>query len=591
LRQHLPYDSPRLTAAILEALATIGSEGAIEILRPYVEDRERNVRLAAIDGLRHLGDTTMAQYMVATLDDPDMQVRARAISVVLSQPQGAATERAKQLWGTMLDADDKDTRIAALSVFASVPETALQGRLYPALDHHDPDISRAALAALHELASNGRIQVIDSALLHKLEDPDVELRQQTLQVLAAMDTDDALDHMLVLLDDEQPSVQEALADAMKPFGKRAVDPLMACLQSPQKSLRAKESALLALGRLDGVQTDQLLAFWESELRELYRDKLMLTHLQGETSQEADTFLRVALEDAYERRLSLLIQLLSVWSSPEVARLVANGLQDEDRSKRAQAMEALESLSQRRFTRLFLPILEAEGEFGTWRDLAQRQWSLSYAGMDDILDACCQSTDKWILIGAMLSQQRRPAAANGNWRQRLHAIEQEAEDVDVRDTARHLLGLVAAEPGLALTDILLFLKRVPLFSKMSLAQLRAIAGQLIERQFATDETIFDEGDFSQDLYLIVTGQVNIVQQRGNTLQTLVTLNDGDYFGDMAIFEERPRSAAAVAASGSRLLMLSSERFRQTITQEPAISFEIFRELSARLRRIDNLQPAP
>jgi signal-transduction protein with cAMP-binding, CBS, and nucleotidyltransferase domain len=192
---------------------------------------------------------------------------------------------------------------------------------------------------------------------------------------------------------------------------------------------------------------------------------------------------------------------------------------------------------------------------------------------------------------MLSQQRRPAAANGNWRQRLHAIEQEAEDVDVRDTARHLLGLVAAEPGLALTDILLFLKRVPLFSKMSLAQLRAIAGQLIERQFATDETIFDEGDFSQDLYLIVTGQVNIVQQRGNILQTLVTLNDGDYFGDMAIFEERPRSAAAVAASGSRLLMLSPERFRQTITQEPAISFEIFRELSARLRRIDNLQPAP
>jgi len=589
LRQHLPDDSPRLTAAILEALSAIGSEGAIETLRPYVEDRERDVRLAAIDGLRHLGDTTLVPYMVATLDDADMQVRARAISVVLSQPPGAATERAKQLWETMLDAEDKDTRIAALSVFAGVPETTLQGRLYPALDHDDPDISRAALAALHELASNGRIQVLDSALLRKLEDPDVELREQTLQVLAAMDTDDALDHMLVLLDDEQPSIQEALANAIKPFGKRAVDPLMACLQSPQKSLRAKESALLALGRLNGVQADQLLTFWESELRELYRDKLMLTRLQAETSQEADAFLRVALEDAYERRLSLLIQLLSVWSSPEVARLVANGLQDEDRSKRAQALEALESLSERRFTRLFLPILEAEGGLGGWRDLAQRQWSLTYAGVDDVLDACDQSMDKWILIGAMLSRQMRTAAANGNWPQRLHAIEQEAEDADVRDTARHLLGLTAAEPGLTLTDILLFLKRVPLFSKMSLAQLRAIAGQLIERQFAAGETIFDEGDFSQDLYLIVTGQVNIVQQRGNTLQTLVILNNGGYFGDMAIFEERPRSAAAVAASDSRLLMLSPERFRQTITQEPAISFEIFRELSSRLRRIDDLQP--
>ncbi len=589
LRQHLPYDSPPLTAATLEALAAIGSAGAVETLQPYVDDTEQVVRLAAIDGLRHLDDPTLVQRMAATLDDPDMQVRARALSVVLSQPQGAATQRAHELWETMLDADDKDTRMAALSVFAGVPETPLQGRLYRALDHDDPDISGAALTALNALASAGRIQALDSALLHMLEDPDVELREQTLQVLASIGTDDALNHMLVLLDDEQPSVQEVLANAIKPFGKRAIEPLMTCLQSPKRSFRAKESALLALGRLDGVQADQLLTFWESELRELYRDKLMLTRLEGETAQEADAFLRVALQDAYERRFSLLIQLLSVWSSPEVARLVASGLRDEDRSKRAQALEALESLSERRFTRLFLPILEADSEHDAWRDLAQRQWSLTYADVDSLLEDCCQSTDRWILIGAMLSEQARAAAANGNWQQRLQALEHEAEDADVLETARQLLGLAAARPGLALTDILLFLKRVPLFSKMSLDQLRAIAGQLVERHFSSTETIFGEGDFSQDLYLIVAGHVDIVQQRGDTLQTLVTLKNGDYFGDMAIFEERPRSAGAVAADNSQLLMLSPEGFRQTIMQEPAISFEIFRELAARLRRIDDLQP--
>jgi HEAT repeat protein/ATP/ADP translocase len=591
LRQHLPYHSSRLTAATLEALAAIGSEGAMETLRPYIDSPERDVRLAAINGLSRLGDPTLVQRMAVALDDPDIQVRARAISVVLSQPPGDATARAQNLWETMLDAADQDTRIAALTVFAVVPETPLQGRLYRALDHDDLALSRTALAALKELAATGRVRVVDSALLHKLEAPDVELREQTLQVLAAMGSDEALDHMLVLLDDEQPSVQEALANAIKPFGKRAVAPLMACLRSPQRSFRAKESALLALGRLDGVQADQFLTFWESELHALYQDKLMLTHLDSETSQEADTFLQVALEDAYERRLSLLIQLLSVWSTPEVARLVASGLQDEDRSKRAQALEALESLSERRFTRLFLPILEARSEPNAWRELAQRQWSLTYTGIDDILTQCMQSTDKWIVIGAMLSAHARVAASNGNWQQRLHVLEQEATDSDVRETARRLLALTAAHPELALTDTLLFLKRVPLFSKMTLAQLRAIAGQLIERHFSAGETIFDAGDFSQDLYLIVTGQVDIVQQRGHTLQTLVTLKDGDYFGDMAIFEERPRSAGAVATRDARLLKLSPTGFRQTITQEPAISFEIFRELSARLRRIDDLQPTP
>ncbi len=590
LRAHLPYDSPRLTAAALEALAAIGSGGSEETLRPYVDDTQQAVRLAAIDGLRQLGDATLAQRMEAALEDPDTQVRARALSVVLSQPQGAATERAKQLWETMLDANDKDTRIAALSVFAGVSETSLQGRLYRALDHEDPEISKAALVALAKLASAGRIQAIDSSLLRKLEDMDVEVREQTLQILASIGTEEALNHMLILLDDEQPSVQEALSNAIKPFGKRASDPLITCLQSPQRSLRAKESALLALGGLDGVQPDQLLSFWESELRELYRDKLMLTHLQGEAAQEADTFLRVALQDAYERRFSLLVQLLSVWSSPEIARLVSSGLHDENSAKRAQALEALESLSERRFTRLFLPILEADNGNDGWRDLAQGLWSLDFTDVDSVVDNCCHATDKWILIGAMLSEQARAAVANGNWQQRLQALQDEAEDPDVQETARHLLGRDAAEPALALTDVLLFLKRIPLLSRMSLAQLRAIAGQLVERHFASSETIFSEGDFSQDLYLILSGQVDIVQRRGDVQRTIVTLNDGGYFGDMAIFEERPRSAGAVAAGESRLLMLSPEGFRQTIMQEPAISFEIFRELSARLRRIDNLRPA-
>jgi CRP/FNR family transcriptional regulator len=80
-------------------------------------------------------------------------------------------------------------------------------------------------------------------------------------------------------------------------------------------------------------------------------------------------------------------------------------------------------------------------------------------------------------------------------------------------------------------------------------------------------------------------VNIVQQRGDTEHVIVTLGARDFFGDMAIFEDRPRSAGAVAVESAMLLMLSSERFRQIVLQEPAISFEIFRELCARLRRLD------
>src|SRR5207237_6106303 len=90
----------------------------------------------------------------------------------------------------------------------------------------------------------------------------------------------------------------------------------------------------------------------------------------------------------------------------------------------------------------------------------------------------------------------------------------SEDSDVRDAAQRLLGIAAAPAhwSLPLTDTLLFLKRIPLYSSMHLEQLRTVAAHLVERDVRAGEVIFREGEFSHELYLIVAGQVEIVQQR-------------------------------------------------------------------------------
>src|SRR5258705_299915 len=99
---------------------------------------------------------------------------------------------------------------------------------------------------------------------------------------------------LVRLDDEQPQIRETLTRSLTLFGQRAVAPLFERLRSPQTSLLSKESALIALARLHGVDADALLAFWEAELHEVYQYKLMLACLEDNTPLEADAFLRVAL---------------------------------------------------------------------------------------------------------------------------------------------------------------------------------------------------------------------------------------------------------------------------------------------------------
>ena len=132
--------------------------------------------------------------------------------------------------------------------------------------------------------------------------------------------------------------------------------------------------------------------------------------------------------------------------------------------------------------------------------------------------------------------------------------------------------------------MLFLKRVSIFSSMTLEQLRVLTTHLEEQHFLSREVIFQEGDFSQELYMVMTGRVRIVKDHGKPDErTLAVLGSGDFFGEMAIFEGAPRSATTVTEDEAELLVLGPDKFKQTIYQKPDMAFEIFRELSARLRR--------
>ena len=132
--------------------------------------------------------------------------------------------------------------------------------------------------------------------------------------------------------------------------------------------------------------------------------------------------------------------------------------------------------------------------------------------------------------------------------------------------------------------MIFLRRVSLFGGMALEQLRVLSVHLTEHHYLPDEIIFSEGDFSQELYIVISGEIDIIKDYGSAgRRVLNTLTDGDFFGDMAIFERAARSATAVTRSESELLILQPEKFKQTIYQKPDMAFEIFREMCARIRR--------
>ena len=134
--------------------------------------------------------------------------------------------------------------------------------------------------------------------------------------------------------------------------------------------------------------------------------------------------------------------------------------------------------------------------------------------------------------------------------------------------------------------LLLLRTVPLFAHMSLEQLEAIDALLREVHYVEGETIFQEGDPGDELLVILEGEVEFSRRAasGGALH-LATFGPGSWFGDMAVLSDEPRSASAVASRPARILTLRGERLKELVLEMPELSFEIFRELAARLRAAD------
>ncbi|MFI5217760.1 MAG: cyclic nucleotide-binding domain-containing protein, partial [Candidatus Limnocylindria bacterium] len=142
--------------------------------------------------------------------------------------------------------------------------------------------------------------------------------------------------------------------------------------------------------------------------------------------------------------------------------------------------------------------------------------------------------------------------------------------------------VAPEEGEKM-ERLLALKQVPLFATLSLDQLEAVHQITREAAYLKGELIVREGDPGGELYLLLEGTVQAWKNHGTPRAScLNTISAVSYFGEMAILDDEPRSASVVATGRARLLSLDGRSLKELIHQMPEISFEIFRELTSRVR---------
>ncbi len=102
-----------------------------------------------------------------------------------------------------------------------------------------------------------------------------------------------------------------------------------------------------------------------------------------------------------------------------------------------------------------------------------------------------------------------------------------------------------------------------------------------RDFAAGTVLFEEGQPGDHMYVVTSGQVEIRRKVGETERLLAVLTPGDFFGEMAILNARPRSATAVTRVDSRLLVIEGRMFEAMLRARPEIALRIIKTLAMRL----------
>lgn len=131
-----------------------------------------------------------------------------------------------------------------------------------------------------------------------------------------------------------------------------------------------------------------------------------------------------------------------------------------------------------------------------------------------------------------------------------------------------------------------LKRVPLFSDLSEAEVSRFADVTREREYPKNSVILFEDDPGDALYIVSTGQVKVVLIGEDGREVILSvLGDGDFFGEMSLIDDEPRSAHVIAMKDSQLLVLRRDDFQSRLEEQPKIALKLLRVLVQRLRRAD------
>jgi ATP/ADP translocase/HEAT repeat protein len=584
---HLPSSDVHVRA--LRHVAETGGPAAVEAILETLGEMPSEVTAEAVAAIGRLAPQQATALIRRFLEHRDPRLRRAAIGAVLADGRwDAADLEALDRFEELLagGCGDPDlSRIEAARALADPRLGAYRHVLLHFLFDGSPEVQRAAIASAGRLAAPEYLPILLQRSVRR------ETREDAVRALAAYG-----ESAIPVLDEVYetaegwPRLRKSVIRALSEIGTTwSADVLLRKVKFASSSERydlIKALNKIRARRPDlGLNVELVADALEREIEDYYRNCHYLVRLGA----DGDHLLHDALRDRLVFATERISRLLALVLPPELVFSIYRGVYGRNLRQASNAHELLDSLIERAdLKRAILPLFDRLPPDETLAAVEGR-FAFVSRSVEDVLEEIVTHSARWLRLCALYYAGDRGIRA---LRPLLQNREHEDADEEIRRTARLALRLLDGDPAAragdgpmqTLVEKALFLKGVQLFAGLTGEDLTELAGYLKETSFEEGETIFREGERGDALFVIRSGEVELLRV-GTPVETRGAAAS---LGELSAVDQGPRTFTAVARTPVEALEIGELELEEILQENAKISRQMLCVLAGRVRRYIQLE---
>ncbi len=568
---------------LIELLSDQAGPLVVELFGAWLEKADQELAVAMIGAGRRMSPELFVPMNRKVVESTQSNiVRAHATGSLYSvEPEtfGPIIEN----WVTSENSDYCCAGIIAAGISG---DNRFEDHLKMMLNTDDDAILLEVMCSLDAIHATG----LNELVLPYLHNSNPGMRQAAL-TLFCIEDEKALKKVISLLGDKSEKVATLAREKIRSAPYENSLRLVKSLSLPKKMVLESLFDLLSEMSIKG---GDVFRFVQLQARTCYKLTIQAHMVARFPGGELQRLLTTHLEERIWFTLQTTLRVLVTQDASGRMQTIFNGVFSSDGRKRANSLEAMDDILDKGIVRLLTPLFD-DISIDERIAAGQRLFPDELNIPDDLelIDSLLNSPN-WVTLVLMLTilpQMMEPTEVI----QRLRFFLGH-KSPDVVSTAKRLEAQLSEgnieqeaamekETTITLTDKILYLRNIEIFAGLTISELAAVASATEEVVFNKEETVFNEGERGDTLFLIVQGDVSVIKDRiGRKAIELDRIGAGDYFGEMALFGDDSRSATIRVKKTARFLTLQKEDLQEIVREFPQIALNVCSVFSMRIRNL-------